>query len=112
VLKHLLRATLGVLLLANLGAAAQETPQEPIASPTVQTVPGDPAAPAENGEGLAPGVEELRIPVGGCSALVRCPTGGFVRCVSWYANGCISQPNANPPYVACDGEVVSCPGLL
>ena len=41
--------------------------------------------------------------------MVYCPTGGFVRCVSWYANGCVEQPDGNPPWVACDGVAKYCP---
>lgn len=111
-MKHLLRAALGVLLVANLAAAAQDSPTDPLASPAVQEAPAQPAAPGENGQGLAPGVEEFRIPIGGCSAIAYCPTGGYVRCVSWYANGCVTRQDGTPPWVACDGEVYSCPAPL
>lgn len=107
-MKHLVRAGLSVLILASLASASADPAAPPPADPAILESPAEPAE-----DGLrAPGGAEYRIPVGGCSALVRCPTGGYVRCVSWFANGCVSQPNATPPWVACDGVVTSCPGPL
>jgi hypothetical protein len=106
--KHLLFAALFALVLSSLAFAS---PPSVLPSPPEQGLPGDGEAtgPAVSGDPGAPGQAEYRIPINGCSAMVDCPGGGFVRCVSWYSYGCVEQPAGDPPWVACDGVVKYCP---
>jgi hypothetical protein len=111
-LKTMLNLGFGMLVAASLCSASQAPTTSPAALAPATAAAGAADPGAFLGE-VKPDQPLFRIPINGCQAMVTCPNGGgTVRCVSWAANGCVTRQNGTPPWVACDGVVHSCPGLI